>query len=88
MTARTMPGPGARVSVRPTEWQSSPGIEGQTYHDIVIVSVHESDDPRFAWVYGHGPECSWESSDCARPFCFEVLVSVDVLAAVAAGERP
>ncbi|MET8254780.1 hypothetical protein [Micromonospora sp. NPDC005197] len=88
MTARQMPGPGTRMSVRPTEWQPSPGIEGQTHHDIVIVSVHESHDPRFAWVYGHGPDCAWESADCSQPFCFEVLVSVDVLAAAAAGARP
>ncbi|GAA2195021.1 hypothetical protein [Micromonospora lupini] len=88
MNARMYPPAGVRVSVRPTEWQPSPGIEGQTYHDIVIVSVHDSHDPRFAWVYGHGPDCSWESSDCTAAFCFEVLVSVDVLAAAAASDRP
>jgi hypothetical protein len=88
MTGRTMPEPGTRVSVAPREWQPSPGIEGQTAHDIVIVSVHESHDPRFAWVYGHGPECSWSTADCVAPFCWELLVDVDVLAATAAGERP
>lgn len=87
MTARRYPAAGTRVSVRPTQWQPSPGIEGQTFHDIVIVSVHDSHDPRFAWVYGHGPECSWPTADCAAPFCWELLVSVDVLAATA-GERP
>ncbi|MEV1016092.1 hypothetical protein AB0I89_10075 [Micromonospora sp. NPDC049801] len=88
MSGRQMPEPGARVSVRPGEWQSSPGIEGQTHHTIVIVKVHESHDPRFAWVYGHGPDCSWSTADCAVPWCFEVLVSVDVLAAAVAGQRP
>ncbi|MGV9213884.1 hypothetical protein ACTFTM_18680 [Micromonospora sp. RB23] len=88
MSDRAVPEPGARVSVRPGEWQPSPGIEGQTCHDIVIVKVHQSHDPRFAWVYGHGPECSWSTADCTAPFCWEVLVSVDVLAATASGQRP
>jgi hypothetical protein len=83
-----MPGPGARVSVRPGEWQLSPGIEGHTCHDIRIVSIHESQDPRYAWVYGHGLECAWESADCTAPFCWELLVKVDVLVATAAGEWP
>ncbi|MET7949195.1 hypothetical protein [Micromonospora sp. NPDC005324] len=88
MTARTMPIPGTRLSVRPGEWQTAPGQPGHTYHDIRIVSVHESPDPAHAWVRGHGLECAWESADCDKPFCFEVLVDVDVLAATAAGERP
>ncbi|MFI7592805.1 hypothetical protein [Micromonospora sp. NPDC049359] len=88
MSGRQMPEPGARVSVRPSQWQPSPGIEGQTHHTIVIVKVHESHDPRFAWVYGHGPDCGWSTADCAVPWCFEVLVSVDVLAAAVAGQRP
>ncbi|MEU1363185.1 hypothetical protein ABZ356_25450 [Micromonospora zamorensis] len=88
MTARTMPAPGARVTVRPGEWKPGPDGEGHTYHDIVVVSVHESHDPAYWWVYGHGPECSWETADCVKPFCFEVLVKADVLAATAAGERP
>ncbi|MGC4770119.1 hypothetical protein ACLQ25_14265 [Micromonospora sp. DT44] len=88
MTDQAMPEPGTRVSVAPREWQPSPGIEGQTYHDIVIVNIQDSDDPRFAWVHGHGVECSWATADCTAPWCYEVLVGVDVLAATAAGERP
>ncbi|MCG5470916.1 hypothetical protein LADH09A_004888 [Micromonospora sp. LAH09] len=88
MTARTMPGPGTRLSVRPGEWKPGPDGDGHTYHDIVVVSVHESHEPAYWWVYGHGPECSWESADCTQPWCFEVLVDLDVLAATAAGERP
>ncbi|MBQ0906962.1 hypothetical protein [Micromonospora sp. U21] len=87
MTARMMPGPGARVSVRAGEWQSSPGNPGHTDHVVVIVSVHESHDPAYAWVYGHGPDCAWESADCTAPFCFEMLIDVDVLATAVAGQR-
>ncbi|MEV5768324.1 hypothetical protein AB0L34_27635 [Micromonospora sp. NPDC052213] len=88
MTARTMPAAGDRVSVRAGEWQPSPGIVGQTYHDLRVVSVHESHDPAYAWVYAHGVDCAWESADCTAPWCFELLVAVDVLAATAAGDRP
>ncbi|MFG3709232.1 hypothetical protein ACGF7U_31500 [Micromonospora sp. NPDC047670] len=87
MTARTMPAAGDRVSVRPGEWQSSPGIVGQTYHDIRIVHIHQSHDAVWAWVYGHGMECAWPSADCDRPWCWELLVAVEVLAATAAGDR-
>lgn len=83
-----MPTPGTRVSVRAGEWQTAPGVNAHTRHDIVIVRVHKSADPEYAWVYGHGPECSWESADCDVPFCWEMLVKVDVLAAAAAGGRP
>ena len=84
-----MPAQGAHVSVRPGEWQPSPGVEGRTCHDIRIVSVHGvSHDHRYAWVYGHGLECTWESADCTAPFCWELLIDVNVLAATAAGERP
>ncbi|SCL31821.1 hypothetical protein GA0070616_4338 [Micromonospora nigra] len=80
--------PGTRVSVRPHEWQPTPGIEGQTCHDLKVVSVHDNpDDSRFAWVRAHGIDCSWPTADCTAPWCWEVLVSVDVLAAVAAGTR-
>ncbi|MEU4777446.1 hypothetical protein [Micromonospora sp. NPDC023633] len=82
-----MPTAGDRVKVRPGEWQASPGVPGHTQHDIRIVSVHESHDQAYAWVYGHGLECSWPTADCTAPWCFELLVSVDVLAA-AAGARP
>ncbi|MET8043698.1 hypothetical protein ABZU25_22890 [Micromonospora sp. NPDC005215] len=87
MTARTMPTPGTRVSVRAGEWQTAPGVDAHTSHVIDIVSVHDSHDPAYSWVYGHGPECSWESADCTAPFCWELLVKVDVLTA-AASEQP
>ncbi|MFI6783282.1 hypothetical protein [Micromonospora sp. NPDC050276] len=51
------------------------------------MSVHDSHDPAWAWVCGHGLECAWESSDCTKPWCWELLVKVDVLAATAAGDR-
>lgn len=75
-----MPAAGDRVSMRPGEWQSSPGVPGHSYRDIRIVSVHDSHDPEYAWVYGHGLECAWESADCTAPWCCELLVSVHVLA--------
>ncbi|RQW97366.1 hypothetical protein DLJ59_29290 [Micromonospora inaquosa] len=87
MTARAMPAQGTRVSIRPGEWQIRPGQPGHTYHDIRVVSVHDSHDPAYAWVYGHGLECAWESADCTAPFCWELLVKVEVLVATAAGER-
>jgi hypothetical protein len=83
-----MPAAGDRVSVAPGEWQASPGITGQTYHDIRVVHLYASHDPAWMWVYGHGLECSWPSADCTAPWCWELLVSVDVLAATAAGDRP
>lgn len=45
-----MPGPGTRVSVRPGEWKPGPDGDGHTYHDIVIVSVHQG-------VGGRCPRC-------------------------------
>jgi hypothetical protein len=80
-----MPTPGTRLSIRAGEWLIGPGQPGHTYHDLRIVSVHDSDDPAFAWVRGHGMECAWESSDCTAPWCWELLVDVDVLAVVATG---
>ncbi|MEU5950535.1 hypothetical protein ABZ793_34040 [Micromonospora sp. NPDC047465] len=76
------------MSVRPGEWQASPGITGHTHHDIRVVHVHASHDPEWAWVYGHGLECSWPSADCTAPWCWELLIAVDVLTATAAGDRP
>ncbi|WP_146605706.1 hypothetical protein [Micromonospora craterilacus] len=52
------------------------------------MSAHQSHDPKYAWVYGHGIDCSWESSDCTQPWCFEILVRVDVLTAAAAQPAP
>ncbi|CCH18442.1 hypothetical protein [Micromonospora lupini] len=88
VTAWKMSGHPAHVSLRPGEWQSSPGVEGRTDQNIRIVSVHQSHDQRYAWVYGHTLECEWESADCNAPFCRELLVDVDVLAANAAGGWP
>ncbi|MBM0275789.1 hypothetical protein [Micromonospora tarensis] len=85
MTDQTMPAAGTRVSVRPGDWLISPGQPGHTYHDIRVVSVHDSDDPAFVWLRGHGLECAWESSDCTAPWCWELLVDVDVLAEAADG---
>ncbi|MEH1166043.1 hypothetical protein V6V47_11730 [Micromonospora sp. CPCC 205539] len=88
MTGRSMPLPGTPLFLRPGEWQLNPGTPAHTSHEIRIVSVRDSHDPAYAWVYGHGPECSWESADCTAPYCWDVLVSVDVLAATTTGERP
>ncbi|MFC5925802.1 hypothetical protein [Micromonospora vulcania] len=87
MTAPAMPEPGSRLSLRAGEWQMVPGTPAYTYHDIRVVSVHPSEDTAWSWVRGHGPECSWPSADCTAPWCWEVLVSVDALAAAAAGEQ-
>lgn len=83
-----MPDLGTRVSVRPGEWQPLHDVHGDSYRDFVVVSVHASLNPSWAWVYGHDVDCTYESADCAQPWCVEVLIAIDVLAAIAAGERP
>lgn len=86
MTAPSWPTAGGRVRVQPGQWRLSPQTPGHETHTIEIVDIQGSDDPRWAWVRGHGVSCSWPSADCVAAWCYEILVDVDVLTAAAAPE--
>ncbi|MBM0275073.1 hypothetical protein [Micromonospora tarensis] len=74
--------------MRPGDWLVEPGRPGHIHYDIRVVSIHDSSDPAYHWVRGHGLECTWESAECTAPWCWEVLVDVDVLAEAADGATP
>lgn len=73
---------GTRLSLRPDDWYSKPGVRAIYYRDLLVVSVHPENTDA-AWVYAHEMECSYASSDCTKPWCQEVRVSLGALWLVA-----
>ena len=75
---------GTRLVLGPDDWYPRPGVK-RTDLVLVVVRVHPADGG-VAWVCGHQPACTYETSDCCQPWCVEVLVSVEALQR-AAGTR-
>jgi hypothetical protein len=76
---------GTIVRLAADEWYPRPGVVGHTSAEVRVVRI----DPAgaadtVAWIRGHGVECAWESVDCPQPWCYEVLVRVEVLRRAAA----